>query len=403
MPTEEQIRLIHVVNADRVLRQFLQGQLRYMTSFGMRVAISGPAGPTLDEFARDEGVEKYSVPIVRTMNVLYDVRTIAALCRSFLHFSPHIVHAHTLKAGLVSMIAALITRVPVRVFHLRGLAFEAHSGSHRLLQLATRLSCTLADQVFSISPTLEQEVIRAGFCRASKIKTLANGSGNGLNAEEFYNPKLLPFGTREKVRSQLGIPQNAIVAGFLGRIVGDKGIVELMSAWRRIRNNFPNARLLLVGPFEKTDPIPSTIVAEMLNDPRVHLPGDQADPRPMLSAMDLLALPSYREGLGMAAIEAAAMELPVVATAISGCMDAVADHVTGMLVPPKDEESLAKALSMYLADASLRKRHGTSGRKRVLQLFGQKRVWNALYDEYFQLLLKKGFSPLPSANISRAA
>jgi glycosyltransferase involved in cell wall biosynthesis len=191
------------------------------------------------------------------------------------------------------------------------------------------------------------------------------------------------------LRARLGISPDAAVLGFVGRLVRDKGIAELAAAWGMLRDEFPGAHLVLVGPEEPQDPVPPGTMELLRQDPRVHLVGP-ADSAPWYAAMDVLLFPSYREGFPNVPLEAAAMGLPVVATRIPGCVDAVADGETGTLVPPRDAGALAGAVRPYLASPALRSQHGRRGRERALRDFGQEAIWAALHAEYLRLLRERG-------------
>jgi len=230
-------------------------------------------------------------------------------------------------------------------------------------------------------------------CPASKIKVLAAGSIQGVDADGRFNPNRFTEQEKQGLRSRLGLPEQAVVIGFVGRIVRDKGMIELAEAWRRLREDYSQAHLLLVGDYEEQDPVPDEVRNLLNNDPRVHITGWLTDTAPYYAVMHLLVLPSYREGFPNTPLEAAAMELPVVATDIPGTRDAVVDGETGTLVPPYDAEALARAIRRYLNDPDLRRAHGKAGRQRVLQHFQQEIVWQALYEEYVSLLRAKSLAP----------
>jgi glycosyltransferase involved in cell wall biosynthesis len=171
----------------------------------------------------------------------------------------------------------------------------------------------------------------------------------------------------------------------VGRVVRDKGIHELCEAWRRVRREVPRARLLLVGKAEPQDPVSEHVLRELQNDPTVHLAGFVADVPGLYAASDVVVLPTYREGLPNVPLEAAAMGLPVVATRVVGCVDAVLHGLTGTLVPPRDAGALAEAMIGYARDPMLRARHGEAGRRRVLQEFVPERLWAELASVYERL------------------
>jgi lipopolysaccharide/colanic/teichoic acid biosynthesis glycosyltransferase len=223
-------------------------------------------------------------------------------------------------------------------------------------------------------------------CPRGKIRVLGKGSGNGVDALERFNPERLSVTVREETRSELGIPGQATVIGFVGRVVKEKGIAELEEAWHSLRDSYPEAYLLIVGPFETQDPLPAHSIARLQKDRRVVLTGLEWNTAPLYAAMDIVVLPTYREGFPNVPLEAASMELPVVATNVPGCIDAVEDGKTGILVPPRDHVSLAGAIRLYLNDPTLRLAQGKAGRERVLRDFRPEVIWKAIYDQYDELL-----------------
>lgn len=368
---------------------FLTGQVKYMKDKGFDVhALSSP-GELLDSFARSEQVPVHAVKMLRQIAPLHDLVVIFHLWRRLRILRPQIVHAHTPKGGLLGMIAAWLARVPVRIYHVHGLRFMTTRGYRRfLLRWSEKISCFLAHRVFCVSNSIREVTVAEDFCPAAKVKVLVNGSINGVDAFNQFNPANVGGDARLAVRRKYGIPDEALVVGFVGRIVYDKGVVELAEAWKALSKEFATLHLLVVGPFEPENPVPPDVERLLRADPRVHLTGLVNDIPPFYAAIDVLVLPSYREGFGLVAIEAAAMELPVVATRIPGCVDAVQDRVTGTLVPPHDPEAIAEAIRRYLHDPVLRRQHGKAGRERVLRDFRQEPIWEALYQEYEHLLQK---------------
>jgi glycosyltransferase involved in cell wall biosynthesis len=250
-----------------------------------------------------------------------------------------------------------------------------------------RLSCALAHRVFAVSHSMRRIAVAEGIGSAEKITVLAGGSGNGVDATGRFVPQ--PAHIRRDTRARLGIPQDALVIGFVGRVVRQKGVVELATAWKELRETDARFHLLLVGRVDTEDAIPRDVLAELLRDRRVRLTGVDPNTPPLYAAMDVVALPTYREGFPNVALEAAAMALPIVATEVPGCVDAVEDGATGTLVPARDAGALGSALRRYVGDASLRSRHGAAARARVLAAFRREAIWEAIRDEYGLLLKSK--------------
>lgn len=386
------IRLLHVVTIPMSLT-FLRGQGGLMHARGFDVhALSSP-GDLLAAFGANEGVTVHAVPMSRRISAFGDLRAVAALYRAIRRIRPTLVHAHTPKGGLLGMIAAALAGVPVRVYHMRGLPMMSATGGRRLLLRQTeRLSCALAHRVLCVSHSLRDAAVAEKVCPPDKIRVLGHGSGQGVDARTRFNPAGLSPGARVATRRRFGIPDDARVVGFVGRIVCDKGVRELLDAWRMLQAEYPDAHLLVVGPFERRDTVPTDVEFALRNGPRIHLTGLDWETPPLYAAMDVVALPTYREGFPNVALEAAAMELPIVATRIPGCVDAIDDGRTGTLVPARDACALAAALRGYLDDAGLRARHGRAGRARVLRDFRPLDLWNATYRQYISLLRTRVFT-----------
>ena len=381
-------RLLHVTTVPQTLR-FLGGHVRHTQDRGMEVhALSSP-GKMLDQFGEQRQVAVHGVPMPRRITPLRDLGALWRISQVMGRLRPDIVHGHTPKGGLLAMMGAWLCRVPVRIYHMYGLPLLTARGPKRhVLRWAEKTACRLATQVLCLSQSLRASALAEGLCPPHKIKVLLAGNIDGVEAENVFNPARLPPAGRREVRLRLGIPPDALVAGFVGRIVRDKGLVELAQAWQVLREEFPALHLLVVGPFEPQDPIPVGVAMLLRGDQRIHLAGvvQNRDMPALYLAMDLLVLPTYREGFGTVLLEAAAMELPAVATRIPGCVDAVRDGETGTLVPVHDSQALAGAVRTYLRQPELRRWHGRAGRRRVLDEFCPEPMHEALYQEYVRLL-----------------
>ena len=385
--------LVHVTTIPLSLR-FVAGQAAYMRTKGFEShAVSSP-GTSLTQFATDESVAVHSVPMARRMTPFRDLVALFQLWILFRRLRPHIVHAHTPKGGLLAMIAARFAGVPVRIYHMHGLPFITASGLTRRILMATEaISCRMASRVLCVSRSVRSMAVDLRLSPPENIHVLLQGSCNGVDAETVFNPDRLHISVRNDTRCRYSIPPDAIVVGFIGRLARAKGLIELSEAWRILGNEHPDLHLLLIGPEEPGDPPPRGLLDRLREDPHVHFAGENWETPPLYSAMDILVLPTYREGFPLVLLEAAAMRLSIVATRVTGCLDAVQDGITGTLVSAYDPEALAVGLQRYVRDPALRRQHGGAARKWVLREFRPKEIWQAVYHEYLRSLLSKGLKP----------
>ncbi len=390
------MKVVHLTTVATSLR-FVEGHIRFLRERQIEVHTISSSSPELPEFAQRNDVISHSVEIQRQISPWRDLRSLWQLVRRLRAIRPQIVHAHTPKAGLLGMIAATLARVPVRIYHIHGLPLmTAYGIKRRLLRMTDRLACRLAHKVYCVSESLLEAVAQKGIVPASQLAVLEKGSIGGIDALGNFNPERFAADESAQIRVRLGIPRDAKVIGFVGRIVRDKGIHELLEAWQQLHSEFNDLHLLIVGPEESADAVSPSVRDLLRNDPQIHCVGFQEETAPYFLAMDVLAFPTYREGFGLVATEAAAMERSVVATKIPGCIDAVDENVTGLLVPAQDARALASALQRYLHDTDLARRHGQAGRRRVLQYFQPQRIQQALWRGYLECLQEKGL-PLPES------
>lgn len=382
MPT-----LVHITTVPLSLG-FVAKQIPFLQERGFDVhAISSP-GRYLNDLERELDVTTWAVGMSRSVTPLKDLRAEAQLIDRLRRIQPDIVHAHTPKAGLLGMLAATACKVPVRLYHMRGLLIPTATGRRRaLLAAAETTSCHLAHRVICQSESLRRLAIAEELVEPDRSLVLASG-GNGVDSDYFDPDRWRDEGVN--VRRSLGIPAEAPVVGFVGRLVGDKGVNELAVAWKSLRERFDDAHLVVVGPFEERDPVSPEARAIFEDNERVHLIGFTRDTARYYATMDVLALPTYREGFPNVPMEAASMAIPVVATRVVGCVDAIEDGITGTLVPPQDAWALELALEAYLKSPGRGERHGRAARERALADFQPERVTEALYDLYQNELARAG-------------
>ena len=364
---------------------FYDGILVTLSRGGFEPTLLSAPGPALVEVSRRAGVASIAVPMEREIAPLQDLVSFCRLYRAIRRLRPMIVDASTPKAGLLAGVAAWLARVPCRIYTLRGLRLETTTGSKRaLLWAAEWISCRCAHRVVCVSPSLGALAIHLRLVARDRAIVLDRGNG-GVDLDRFA-PAGGHLDATASLRQTLGIPPNAPVIGFAGRFVKDKGIRELITAFRSLRGKHPGLRLLLVGDFEQGDPVEAETRQLIESSAAIIRTGFVADVAPYYHLMDVLALPTYREGFPAVPLEAQASGVPVVTTTATGAVDSILDDETGFLVPAGDAMALAGALGELLEDAESRARMGQAARLRMEREFSRASIERAQVGIYRQLL-----------------
>lgn len=391
----EKPRIVYITTVPLSALTLLRGQLGYLREHGFEVLVVCSPGKELGALMRSEGVRAFTVPMRRDISPVRDAVALWKLFRLLRTLKPDIVNASTPKASLLGTLAAKLARVPVRVYTLRGLRLETVMGPKRLiLGLAERATAAGADRVVCVSEGLRRVCVEFGLSPAKKTLVLGKGSSNGVDAGRFLTTDEVLERSR-KLRGRLGIPEGVPVIGFVGRLSRDKGIVELLDAHETVLKSFPQTRLLLLGSFEEEDPIPASYRRRLEEHPRVIQASFTQDTAPYYHLMDVLALPSYREGFPNVVLEAAMAGVPTVGFRTTGVVDAVVDGVTGILAHRGDAGALAGSCVRLLKDAVLRKKLGEAARERALRDFSSERVWGEWLNLYERELASRSGAEQP--------
>jgi glycosyltransferase involved in cell wall biosynthesis len=372
-------RILYVVTHPVTAKHLLRGQLRFMQEHGYDVTVAAAPGPELALVESRDRVRTIGIPMSRAIGPWEGPAAMWRLTEAMRRVQPDIVNASTAKAGLLGMLAAAIMKVPNRVYLLRGLRLEGTLGALRgALGVAERLASASAQHVVCVSESLRLAYTSAGYAPLSKTRVIPS---NGVDTVHF-SPR-----TPEDIeasRRSLGLPSDAIVVGFVGRIDRDKGMTDLLSAFEGARAVVPQLRLLVVGGDVAGDRPPPEL-SSRLKHPSVSLVGVVEDPAPYYPAMDFLVLPSYREGLPNVPLEAGSCEVPTIGYRSTGIVDAVDHGHTGRIVDRGNLSALGEALVEYANDPNLRRQHGKAARKRVLERFANAVVWKQWLEFYASL------------------
>ena len=379
-------KLVRITTVPISLEKLLEGQLTFMSGHFELIAMSAQP-EQLKEFGKQNGVRVQPLPLTRKITPLKDLIAIIRLVRFLRQERPEIVHTHTPKAGMVGMLAARLAGVPNRMHTVAGLPLmEARGLKRSILEWVERFTYAMATHVYPNSFVLKDFIVKKGWTKSSKLKVLGHGSSNGIDTS-YFDPKMISSEAVVSWKNKLGIGQKDRTFVFVGRLVGDKGINELVQAFSGIRKTYETTHLLLVGPTEpELDPLLKETTELIESDTHIHSLGYQKDVRPFLALSDALVFPSYREGFPNVVMQAAAMGLACVVTDINGCNEIIADEQNGLIVPPKDTASLQNAMHKLLEDEELLSRLSTRARSSVVSRYERLEFWDNLLQEYRQIL-----------------
>jgi glycosyltransferase involved in cell wall biosynthesis len=359
----------------------LTGRLRALREAGFRVTLVSGPGELLDRTAASEGVESVAIPMRRGIALVADLISLLRLWLLLCKLKPDLTEFSTPKAGLLGLVAARLAGVPARVYLLRGLKLETARGWKRQILLTTeRLAAGCAQVVLCNSASLRAKALDLGIAPAAKLRLLGEGSCNGVDTRRFSPGP-------SDLRDRLGILRDAPVVGFVGRLTRDKGLPELIEAFDSILLAEPRAHLLLVGWFDASeDALGRDLRARIVSHPRIHCTGFVADVAPYYRVLDLMVLPTWREGFPNAVLEAAATGIPVITTECTGSRDSVVPEVTGLLIPPGCPEAICEAVVGLLRDSGRSRRMGIAARSWVQKHYAQDYVLGQLVALYKKLL-----------------
>ena len=365
-------RLCVMVTSSVTATTFLGGYLAFLRNAGWEVTLVCSDGPGVAELARTAGVRYEQLRMEREPSPLRDLGAVLRAVRVLRRLRPDVLVYATPKAALVGALAGWAARVPRRIYELWGLRLETSSGAaRRVFALLERTTMRLSTMVIANSRSLAVRAADLGLPGRKDVVVLGSGSSHGVDADRFSPDASLP--AMELALKQALEQSSAPVVGFVGRLHPDKGIDTLFQALRICADRGAEAQLLIVGGDEGAH-VDERIDGRQTSIP-VHVTGFAADVRPTLREMDILVLPSRREGFPNVVLEAAAMTVPAIVSDATGCVDSVIDGETGVIVPVGDAERLANELMALLGNRGDRERLGSAARARVIAEFEPQRVW----------------------------
>ena len=378
-------KLIRITTVPISLEKLLENQARFFKTY-YSVTLVSSQKEQLQKLAKEQGVNHFSLEMTRKITPLQDLRCLLQLIRFLRKDKPHIVHTHTPKAGIVGMLAAFIAGVPLRMHTVAGLPLmEAKGLKKSILNAVERLTYRCATHVYPNARGLMDFIQEKKLAGKTPLKCIGNGSSNGIDLT-YFNPERVSKEQEMSFREKWNISKNDFVFLFIGRLVGDKGVNELVAAFEQLANKIPNAKLLLVGPQEPTlDPLKQVTIASIEKNPKIVSTAYQQDVRPFLKMAEVFVFPSYREGFPNVVLQAGAMGIPCIVSDINGCNEIIENEVNGLIVPPKSIQPLSEKMYSLYKDPEKRAVFIDRTKERIATNFERTHYWKLLLEEYKRL------------------
>ena len=374
-------KLIRITTIPLSLFSLLKGQLKFMKSYFDVLGVSSD-GPYIDNVRENEGVKIETVEMTRKISPIKDLKAVWSLYKIFKKEKPLIVHTHTPKAGTTGMLAAKLAGVPYRLHTIAGLPLLEVTGKKRtLLDLVEKATYACATNIYPNSFELKEIILKNKYTSPEKLKVIGNGSSNGIDTKHF-DPELFPKENLNDLKRELNITESNFVFVFIGRLVGDKGINEMIEAFEQLPPTL-NAKLILVGPFEaELDPLKPVTLKAIQENTNIISCGFQKDVRPYFAISDVLLFPSYREGFPNVVMQAGAMGLASIVSNINGCNEIIVEGENGLIIPVKSSGALLEAMMKLVNNEPLFQKLKSNSRRMIVERYDQQLVWEAILNEY---------------------
>ena len=376
------MKILHVLNTYFAIPYFLGDQLLFFHEKGYEEHIICSPSKEIDEYAKRKKFKYAEEHITRSISPLADLQSILKVCKYIKRNSISVIVGHTPKGALIAMTSGFIARAPKRIYFRHGLVYETSKGLKRfILKTVDRFCGLLATKIVCVSPSVMEVSLKDKLGPKSKHLILGNGTCNGVDTERFDKNN---FNTESinQLKHKYQIQSNFVI-GYVGRLVRDKGIIELVEAFIKFNQTFETSKLLLVGMFEDRDALPELTKSLIKTHPDIICTGyiNNAEVDAHYALFDVFILPSYREGFPTVILEASSMELPVLTTNATGCVDAIIPNKTGLRIE-NNAESIFEALEKIHNDPQLAKNLGEFGRQHILENYKQEKVWEHIEELY---------------------
>ncbi|WP_343610252.1 glycosyltransferase family 4 protein [Chryseobacterium oranimense] len=373
-------KILHVVSVSFSISYFLGEQFKYFNKDKRKYKFFVACSPSdsLQNLSVKYDFESFGLQINRAITPFEDIRAILKLRKFILENKIDIVIGHTPKGGMIAMLAALLAGVKSKTYFRHGLVYETSKGLKKeLLKKIEKLSGRIADKVICVSNGIKQKSISDKLNKNSKNTVLGKGTCNGVDCNNRFNPNTINHLEVNLLRNKFNIYENDTVFGFVGRLVKDKGVNELLEAWADLSKRYNNVKLLLVGPIEKRDQISDRSIEIIHNDNSIIHVGEVEDVSIYYALMSVFILPSYREGFPTVILEASSMELPIITTNATGCREAIVEGETG-IITSISAEAIYESFEFFIKNSDKQIEFGKKGRNFIVENFEQTKVWDII-------------------------
>lgn len=375
-------KIIRITTIPDSLKVLLKGQLKFMNQYYEIIGVSGD-GDAMREVEKNEGIRTEIVEMTRTISPVKDLIATYKLYKLLKKEQPHIVHSHTPKAGIVGMLAAYLAGVKHRFHTVAGMPLlEATGAKRQLLNVVEKVTYRLATKVFPNSKGLYNIILDEKFAKADKLQVIGKGSSNGIDIE-YFNSDLYTSEDKLQLKKRLGISDDDLVYVYVGRLVKDKGINELMEAFENFSKQYLKCKLLIVGYRENDlDPLSEITEAIMQTNKNIIEVGYQKDVRPYIAISDVFVFPTYREGFPNVILQAGAMGLPSIVTDINGCNEIIEHEVNGLIIPVKSVNAIIESMEFMHNNSTERNKMASKAREIIASHFQHTYIWSQLLITY---------------------